>query len=100
MVSKIGLRLLLRNGCWDGMCLHETRCSSPILFALDSFLVFYHIHPFMDCNTRVSEILINAILMSYDLPPVQLLLFMDKRTLRKLQVHGSVRLLLPSHVPL
>eukprot|EP00906_Rhabdomonas_costata_P035296 RCo049590 len=63
----------------------EMRCSSPILFALDSFLVFYHIHPFMDCNTRVSEILMNAILMSYDLPPVQLLLFMDKRTLRKLQ---------------
>jgi hypothetical protein len=60
-------------------------CSHPVLFALDGFLVFYHIHPFMDCNTRVAQILMNTLLLSNDVPPVQLLLFMNKVQLRKMQ---------------
>eukprot|EP00667_Euglena_gracilis_P009002 EG_transcript_9133 len=69
---------------WLGL-LANRHCAHPVLFALDGFMVFYHIHPFMDCNTRVSQILMNALLLWHDVPPVQLLLFMNKVQLRRMQ---------------
>eukprot|EP01012_Entosiphon_sulcatum_P044475 TRINITY_DN5919_c0_g1_i2.p2 TRINITY_DN5919_c0_g1~~TRINITY_DN5919_c0_g1_i2.p2 ORF type:complete len:238 (+),score=43.23 TRINITY_DN5919_c0_g1_i2:863-1576(+) len=63
----------------------KRQCSHPLLVAFDVFVTLYHIHPYLDCNTRVTQTLMNALLVGAGYPPVQLLLFADKKHLRQMQ---------------
>jgi Fic family protein len=53
--------------------LHHTaqyNCLHPVLFAFDSYLILNRIHPFVDCNGRVTRVLMNLFLLHYHYPPL------------------------------
>eukprot|EP01063_Lacrimia_lanifica_P038047 TRINITY_DN7983_c0_g1_i3.p1 TRINITY_DN7983_c0_g1~~TRINITY_DN7983_c0_g1_i3.p1 ORF type:complete len:446 (+),score=120.83 TRINITY_DN7983_c0_g1_i3:119-1456(+) len=69
---------------WLGM-VAEKQCLHPVHAAATAFALVQRMQPFVDCNTRVSKVLLNALLMKHGYPPVHMFLGASRATLRKLE---------------
>eukprot|EP01013_Petalomonas_cantuscygni_P003444 TRINITY_DN13624_c0_g1_i1.p1 TRINITY_DN13624_c0_g1~~TRINITY_DN13624_c0_g1_i1.p1 ORF type:complete len:510 (-),score=65.28 TRINITY_DN13624_c0_g1_i1:399-1928(-) len=70
--AALGVEVPYLVKAFEGWLHHTaaTNCSHPIQFALDAYINIVHIHPFTDCNTRTAAVVMSALLLKHDYPPL------------------------------
>ena len=59
--------------------------TEPLLYAIQSFAVLHRMQPFENCNTRVAKLVMNALLIKNNIPPLHMFLHTTKQHLRHLE---------------
>eukprot|EP01060_Flectonema_neradi_P004271 TRINITY_DN12780_c0_g1_i1.p1 TRINITY_DN12780_c0_g1~~TRINITY_DN12780_c0_g1_i1.p1 ORF type:complete len:430 (+),score=46.26 TRINITY_DN12780_c0_g1_i1:70-1359(+) len=59
--------------------------TEPLLYAIQSFAVLHRMQPFENCNTRVAKLVMNALLIKNNMPPLHMFLHTTKQNLRRLE---------------